>query len=344
MLVQEKVTHHLIGSRPVRGLKVIRHALTLTSLVLSSGITLGQGATLTQDQRTTLATVHAKVTAFRDKVQPRLSGTIRSTVVAPAQAGGGTTETVVQSHGRVLYRRSPYELSSDTLVLGVNERYAFAAKQKAEGQPWLLLKVSLTGDVPLSPVFDQPTRVAVAGLVAGQFAIAGRTVEELLDASKFVATDVTQPAVDRLRLAFRPRQTSRPARDEPAVRDGWVEIDPAFGHVVRGEVRREFTDAKQVTTVVNRFAASGEPPLLAEQTVTVSVGESNQKQPQTELRTLYDLSVNRKVGDDEFRLTALGLPEPVGVEWAKPTPTYVWLLLAAAVAAASAVLIARLRR
>ncbi|MBY0233193.1 MAG: hypothetical protein K2W96_28250 [Gemmataceae bacterium] len=34
--------------------------------------------------------------------------------------------------------------------------------------------------------------------------------------------------------------------------------------------------------------------------------------------------------ESKFRLSAFGLPEPVGVEWPKPTPRWVWLLVAAA--------------
>jgi len=36
--------------------------------------------------------------------------------------------------------------------------------------------------------------------------------------------------------------------------------------------------------------------------------------------------------DEDFRLTAFGFPEPVGVKWPKPTPPYVWVLVAAGVA------------
>jgi hypothetical protein len=39
----------------------------------------------------------------------------------------------------------------------------------------------------------------------------------------------------------------------------------------------------------------------------------------------------REPADEEFRLTAFGLPEPVGIAMPKrPTPRYVWFLIAAA--------------
>lgn len=42
-------------------------------------------------------------------------------------------------------------------------------------------------------------------------------------------------------------------------------------------------------------------------------------------------------GEEAFRLSAFGLPEPVGIKWARPTPRYVWFLAAAGVFVALAV-------
>jgi hypothetical protein len=53
----------------------------------------------------------------------------------------------------------------------------------------------------------------------------------------------------------------------------------------------------------------------------------------------YEATLSRPAelpADEEFRLSAFGLPEPVGVVWDKPTPTYVWLLAAAGVVGALA--------
>jgi hypothetical protein len=43
-----------------------------------------------------------------------------------------------------------------------------------------------------------------------------------------------------------------------------------------------------------------------------------------------------RVSAEEFRLSHYGMPEPIGVEWKKPTPNYVWLLVGAGVLAALA--------
>jgi hypothetical protein len=46
----------------------------------------------------------------------------------------------------------------------------------------------------------------------------------------------------------------------------------------------------------------------------------------------------------EFTLSSYGFPEPVGVEWEKKTPVYVWLLLAAGVLGLLAVVLAWLAK
>ena len=58
----------------------------------------------------------------------------------------------------------------------------------------------------------------------------------------------------------------------------------------------------------------------------------------------YDIDPAAHPDDSEFTLTAFGLPEPVGVEWRKPTPIYVWLLVAAAILAVAAVAFRALSR
>jgi hypothetical protein len=45
----------------------------------------------------------------------------------------------------------------------------------------------------------------------------------------------------------------------------------------------------------------------------------------------FKIEYNVDVRDEEFRLSYYGLPEPVGVTWKKPVPTYVWFILAAVV-------------
>lgn len=59
----------------------------------------------------------------------------------------------------------------------------------------------------------------------------------------------------------------------------------------------------------------------------------------------YDVHVPAHLPDaQEFTLSAFGLPEPMGVKWEKPTPRYVWFLMAASGFAAIAFLFRYLSR
>ena len=52
----------------------------------------------------------------------------------------------------------------------------------------------------------------------------------------------------------------------------------------------------------------------------------------------YELQIPAQLPDtSEFTLSAFGLPEPVGVTWEKPTPRYLWFLLAAGIFATLAI-------
>jgi len=45
--------------------------------------------------------------------------------------------------------------------------------------------------------------------------------------------------------------------------------------------------------------------------------------------TSFRIDPSVELPDQDFTLTAYGLPEPVGITWSKPTPNYVWPLVAA---------------
>jgi hypothetical protein len=54
----------------------------------------------------------------------------------------------------------------------------------------------------------------------------------------------------------------------------------------------------------------------------------------------FNLDVPRRLpGDEEFTLSAFGLPEPPGLEWKRPIPWYLWLALAGLVCLALAVVL-----
>jgi hypothetical protein len=62
-------------------------------------------------------------------------------------------------------------------------------------------------------------------------------------------------------------------------------------------------------------------------------------------RSEFQVEVPRQLPkDDEFILSAFGLPEPPGLEWKRPTPWYLWLALAGIVCLALAVVFRKVTR
>ena len=72
------------------------------------------------------------------------------------------------------------------------------------------------------------------------------------------------------------------------------------------------------------------------QTSTAVSGSPNWSM-ETSTETDFDIDPTADLPESEFTLSAYGLPEPVGVEWKKPTPRYVWFLAAAGLFVALAV-------
>ena len=58
----------------------------------------------------------------------------------------------------------------------------------------------------------------------------------------------------------------------------------------------------------------------------------------------YQIDPLKKPNISEYTLTAFGLPEPVGVSWAKSTPIYVWILVASPIFAMGALFFSMLSR
>lgn len=118
------------------------------------------------------------------------------------------------------------------------------------------------------------------------------------------------------------------------VQSGHIDFDPTHSYRVMGY---EYQVKSKVSEYVERGVCDYDVvdgiPVLKARTrecpeVRSKFGLLHGKDVET-----FQIQHNVDVPDDEVRLSFYGLPEPVGVTWKKPTPTYVWLLLAAGVCA-----------
>jgi hypothetical protein len=123
------------------------------------------------------------------------------------------------------------------------------------------------------------------------------------------------------------------------VTSGHIDVDPAKRYRVTGYRFAYKTKQSEGTeTGAFRYADKNTLPLLVEASIekpnvkSSAFGTGNFRETYS-----YKIEYNCEVPDREFRLSNYGLPEPVGVTWRKPTPTYIWLLAAAGICGALAI-------
>jgi len=85
-----------------------------------------------------------------------------------------------------------------------------------------------------------------------------------------------------------------------------------------------------VLTLKNTVAMLDGLP-VPERSIQVQDYSSDGKPFVLKLDCEYKIDLGVRFRPEDFSLSHYGLPEPPGVTWERPTPTYVWLLLAAAV-------------
>jgi hypothetical protein len=121
---------------------------------------------------------------------------------------------------------------------------------------------------------------------------------------------------------------------------GWYDLDPDAGWSVR-EFDEGFVYGDTTTTVHARLASELDAKtgivLLREfqSEVKMTRGE-NSLLSHFITKGKYKTWIQTDLPEQEFSLTAYGLPEPVGVKWDQRTPRYVWFLIAAGAFAALA--------
>ena len=163
-----------------------------------------------------------------------------------------------------------------------------------------------------------------------------------------------QPGVEVRKVEFGPepgspvratlRRVVRPNTPKVITYDAVLTFAPnRQWHLTGVEEAVNQSKGKFVTTVSTRYTIDETspaplPPIREQRNDSRSRSGSG-----TSRVARYELE-RREVADGEFTLAAFGLPEPVGLGAPRGTPSAVWLLLAAALAAVAAVAFRRLSR
>ena len=217
-------------------------------------------------------------------------------------------------------------------VIYSNPKYAFRLDPGKNG--WLWREVVLVGDEPskaLGVLHDQ-----VDAWLSGVHCLASVQRTRLLE-----LTD------DLRRIEPRPGQPPTFVLDkERNLKEGpntityhklSLQLDADHDHTVR-TVKADMLMNRSAGTLeisVTQQTIAGTP--VPVQSVVREVYPAASGDMEIATDTAFRIDPTVELPDQEFTLTAYGLPEPVGITWSKPTPRYLWFLVAAGVFIAIAV-------
>lgn len=230
---------------------------------------------------------------------------------------------------------------SDVITLTNAHYSAELQRPKAEVDDWLLKRVTL------KPTLPEPTSSCFPWMTVSNLML----LYCLPDAC-FVVTR-TEPSPDRtidptaLRVHFacdRSKGTPHEAMD--FLQSGYVDVDSAH-HFRPTRFEYHTTNSKMTATTTGtvEYGSSTEWPVIRAASVSNrSVSQLKGTILGKEVTTYKNVRYNEPVDEDEFWLTHYRLPEPIGVVRETSTPTFVWLLVAAAGFAGVAVLFRWLAR
>jgi hypothetical protein len=215
-----------------------------------------------------------------------------------------------------------------------NTKYAFRLTRRTGETDWVLSDWKMAGEE--KPNFT-PIRYPPEGLDTFAHLVSDiRPLSELLASPSLVISRAEISPDDPNCVRLHISHTNQPQPKVTRTFQGWVDLDRTAGWCIKREQGRsgiQIENDLQSTdsTVTHEYVIDRGIPVLTK-TEWVGVRQPSGKGgAPTPFRRVITLETTYRdsVPVQEFTLTAFGLPEPVGVVWEKPIPTYVWLLAAA---------------
>ena len=225
-------------------------------------------------------------------------------------------------------------------VTGVNPKYAFEISRNVGSQKWAIEQVDIGGDGSnLALAYRRPLRQTAQMFCCEHFSVwGGLTLEKLIDRPNFRATKTERVTIDGVGMVRIDFESPYPVekRKEPGfspIQGGYLILDPEHywclkEYTVRtndSSSRRTYWRSFDYTDGRDHF-----PLVRASKAKTIGYHPDGTDWFVTEHSESDEYRQTDGESDDgEFTLSAFGLPEPVGITWKKPTPRYVWFLIAA---------------
>lgn len=270
-----------------------------------------------------------------------ISGSLRAVAQTKGPSAGkyhteGEVHIKQTSHSALLQDDWKVLEADDTrpvsTVFACNARYAFQADRRTRESEWLL-KSYVLGSTDGSDVTqdNKPLRDLIFESVGPQFMVMNISLPSLIQDAKFsiaAMTDESRNGTPFVRLEFDFDNPIDAKSFATPLQGGSLLLDPRNDwHIHEADLRLKGSNGESAMLHCQfSFKAVSGPHLLP----THSTRSRKVSGKETfELSVEYDLrETNDSIQDSEFTLSAYGLPEPVGVTWAKPTPRFIWFLIA----------------
>jgi hypothetical protein len=245
----------------------------------------------------------------------------------------GRTDSVKNSNGDVASRGRP-------TIEGQNRLYSFGLIANAEGE-YSIRSVTMT-----APGTKQP--LSILSVPIADFLRGYTYLETAHDEGTRIICfeDRVWRAQPMKELRVHYTQTF-PGSKESFHKDVSYYFSAEEGWICRGQRWWDERDTKQfVAETVYLYEIKQEQEFPSLKRIEGWIDDD--KDPSRLKRNYWlDFAEFRRDGpfpETDFRLSAFGLPEPQGIEWPKPSRTWIWLLIGAAAAAVLAVVFARAKR
>lgn len=212
-----------------------------------------------------------------------------------------------------------------------NPRYAFLLKRPGSGQDWLLANLDIKERDGRSFGDGRSVRELVNGSIMSHFQVYGYPLPDLIREARFKVTRASRITRDGRELVRVDFDYPHPIdlKNFTPVQGGSLLLDPDHCWCLReseikgkwtngtgtARVKFEFKDGSNGFPILGRthFVLKNDPPRVSGM----------------EIVSDYDLrEASRLPPDEEFTLTAYGLPEPVGMQKPGGSRAYIWFALA----------------
>lgn len=231
-----------------------------------------------------------------------------------------------------LFERAKYDENSTVEDLTeelemTNTRYKASLRKDRKSNKWVLVSFENT-ESPIMATYPYN------GLYCRWFVCGNVSLPDWISDDCFAITRIepTGEAARFIRVHFAHDSSKRSFQQDRAghIIGGFIDFDPSHHYIVMGY---QYSIRSSVSAGIERgnftYDLTKKVPVLKGKTEERPEFKGRGETYSTKETYSYIHENDVEIPDEEFRLSYYGLPEPIGVEWTKPTPNWVWLLFAA---------------